>query len=75
MTYNDNIDCLPGPDGALLTIFATLESRDNGPAFKGEPSIKVNIFWSQLNLFNVISPLFKGEPEIKVRILESQWNR
>ena len=52
----------------------TVEPRDNGPAFKGEPSIKVNIFWSQLNLFNVILPFLKGEPELKVRILKSQWD-
>ena len=53
----------------------TVEPRNNGPAFKGDPSIKVNIFWSQLNLVNVILPLFKGEPEIKVKILKSLEDR
>ena len=49
----------------------TVEPCNNGPAFKGDPSIKVNIFWSQLNLDNIILPIFKGEPEIKVKILKS----
>ena len=52
-----------------------MELCDNGPTFNGDPSIKVNIFWSQLNLVNVILPLFKGEPEIKVKILKSLEDR
>ena len=60
----------------FFTFFlSTVEPQDNGPTFKGEPSIKVNIFWSQLNLVNVILPLFKGEPEIKVKILKSLEDR
>ena len=47
---------------------------NNSLAFKGYPSIKVNI-WSQIIVFNVISPLLKGYPEIKVKNLQSQWDR
>ena len=38
----------------------TVEPRNNSPAFKGSPSIKVNILRSQMVVVNVISPLFKG---------------
>ena len=53
----------------------TVEPRNNSLAFKGSPSIKVNILKSQMVVFNVISPLFKGYPEIKVKNLQSQWDR
>ena len=53
----------------------TEEPRNNSLAFKGSPSIKVNILKSQIVVFNVISPLFKGYPEIKVKNLQSQWDR
>ena len=45
-------------------IYGTVEPRNNRPAFKGSSSIKVNILWSQIIVFNVISPLFKGEPKM-----------
>ena len=48
-----------------VTKFYTVEPRNNSLAFKGSPSIKVNILRSQMIVFNVISPLFKGKPEIK----------
>ena len=63
---------------SLVTIklFAnTVEPRNNSLAFKGSPSIKVNILRSQVVVFNVISPLFKGYPEIKVKNLQSQWDQ
>ena len=53
----------------------TVGPRNNSPAFKGSPSIKVNILRSQMIVFNVILPLFKGNPEIKVKNLQSQWDR
>ena len=53
----------------------TVEPRNNSLAFKGSPSIKVNILRSQIVVFNVISPLFKGYPEKKVKNLQSQWDR
>ena len=49
----------------------TVGPRKNRPAFKGSPSIKVNILRSQKIVSNVILPLFKGEPEIKVKNLQS----
>ena len=58
-----------------LTICNTVEPRNNSLAFKGSPSMKVNILRSQMVVFNVISPLFKDYPEIKVKNLLSQWNR
>ena len=54
---------------------STVEPRNNNLAFKGSPSIKVNILRSQMVVFNVILPLFKGYPEIKVKNLQSQWDR
>jgi len=54
---------------------ATVEPRNNSLAFKGSPSIKVNILRSQMVVFTVISSLFKGYPEIKVKNLQSQWDR
>ena len=54
---------------------ATVEPRNNSLAFKGSPSIKVNILRSKMVVFKVISPLFKGYPEIKVKNLQSQWDR
>ena len=59
----------------LLKIRDTVGPRNNSLAFKGSPSIKVNILRSQMVAFNVISPLFKGYPEIKVKNLQSQWDR
>ena len=53
----------------------TVGPRNNSPAFKGSPSIKVNISRSQMIVFNVILPHFKGKPEIKVKNLRSQWDR
>ena len=47
----------------------TVEPRKNSLAFKGSPSIKVNILRSQMIVFNVFLPLFKGNPEIKVKNL------
>ena len=55
------------PNILILSITYTVEPRNNSPAFKGSPSIKVNILRSQMIVFNVISPLFKGYPEIKVK--------
>ena len=55
--------------------YTTVEPRNKCLAFKGSPSIKVNILRSQMVVFNVISPLFKGYPEIKVENLQSQWDR
>ena len=48
-----------------------MEPRINSPAFKGSPSIKVNI----LIVSNAISSRWKGYPEIKVKNLLSQWDR
>ena len=59
----------------LLTDETTVGPRNNSLAFKGSPSIKVNILRSQMVVFNGISPLFKGCPEIKVTNLQSQWDR
>ena len=53
----------------------TVEPRNNSPAFKGSPSIKVNILRSQMIVYNIISSLIKGEPEIKVTNLWSQWDQ
>ena len=52
----------------------TVGPRNNSLAFKGYPSITVNILRSQITVSNVISPLFKGNPEIKVKNLRSQWD-
>ena len=58
-----------------VPVYTTVEPRNNSLAFKGSPSIMVNILRSQMVVFNVISPLFKGYPEIKVKNLQSQWDR
>ena len=53
----------------------TVGPRNNSPAFKGSPSIKVNILRYKMTVSNVISPHFKGDPEIKVKKLQSPWDR
>ena len=58
----------------MYDVFSrTVEPRNNRPAFKGSPSIKVNISRSKMVILSVISPLFKGEPKIKLKNLWSQW--
>ena len=48
-------------------MLGIVEPRKYSLAFKGSPSIKVNIFRSQMVVFNVISSLFKGytRPDIQ----------
>ena len=53
----------------------TVEPLNNKLAFKGSPSIKVNLLRTKIVVSNVISPLFKGYPEIKVKNPQSQWDR
>ena len=65
-------DTLNGDD---MPSINTVGPRNNSPAFKGSPSLKVNVLRSQMIVFNVILPLFKGNPEIKVKNLQSQWDR
>ena len=58
------------PPQPPLTIYrSTVEPRNNSLAFKGSPSIKVNILRFQMIVSIVISPLFKDYSEIKVKNL------
>ena len=56
------------PLDSNVSVVNTVEPRNNSLAFKGPPSIKVNILRSQMIVFNVILPLFKGNLSLKVKI-------
>ena len=56
-------------------MLGTVEPRKNSLAFKGSPSMKVNILRSKIIVFIVDTTLFKGYPDIKVKNHKSLWDR